>query len=285
MHTCSLSPTHTHTHTNTHARTHKHRWRMASLAIPFQTWQLRAEEQRSLARTAAKVATRWMHACLVAPWLAWCAATQVCSREKCSRNQSSKSCQSLLINSPANHCVRQLQKDVRRRGQIVAKRWLRAEVAPAWYKWRALHETKIRLAAACDKIVRRWHHRPLSMCVGAWHERLCKMRRAALLMRNSKLAAGWRTWSFNVQELVRRTRLLTKAFNRGFIKHRRALTLAVEVTPAQTRPDQALLFCYTNIHDCPASIRSGAFAFRSGENMWWREGMQRASCSKWRYGS
>ena len=158
------------------------------------------------------------------------------AREKCSRNQSSKSCHPLIINSPANHCARQVKKDVRCRGQIVAKRWLRAEVAPAWYKWRALHETKIRLAAACDKIVRRWRHRPLSMCMGAWHERLCKMRRAALLMRNSRLAAGWRRWSFNVQELVRRTRLLAKACNRGFIKHRRALTLAVEVAPAQLDP-------------------------------------------------
>ena len=158
------------------------------------------------------------------------------AHEKCSRNQSSKSCHPLIINSPANHCARQVKKDVRCRGQIVAKRWLRAEVAPAWYKWRALHETKIRLAAACDKIVRRWRHRPLSMCMGAWHERLCKMRRAALLMRNSRLAAGWRRWSFNVQELVRRTRLLAKACNRGFIKHRRALTLAVEVAPAQLDP-------------------------------------------------
>jgi hypothetical protein len=55
-------------------------------------------------------------------------------------------------------------------------------------------------------------------------------------MRNSRLAAGWRRWSFNVQELVRRTRLLAKACNRGFIKHRRALTLAVEVAPAQLDP-------------------------------------------------
>jgi len=187
------------------------------------------------------------------------------------------------------HCARQRNKDARSRGRVVATRWLRAAMAHAWCKWRALHETKRRLVRACDKIVRRWRLGPLSMCLVEWYERVRKMRRVVLHLRNSKLAAGWRLWSDNVRELGRRTRLLAKACNRVFIKHRRSLSLALEVVPAQLQPVLPTLESRFSTNNpylfASASTSLSSLAFRVGEKVWRSADMRRASCEKWWYAS